>query len=242
MCYYSSQVESKKTYMELEYEFTLKYGHEEYENDYLISGFEAPEVPIITADGEFKKYRWGLMPSWCKDLATAVKLSRQTLNAVGETIDKKPAFRGAVKNGRFCLVPMSGFFDFHHLGKESYPFYIHPKMADYFIFGGLYEHWNNPANNERFDTFSIVTTEANARMAWIHNLKKRMPLILSKSHSHLWIDKDISFEEKKKLIVPYDEELMADYPVRKFLKWDRSKKESPEVLVKTEYPELLLAS
>jgi hypothetical protein len=39
----------------------MKYGHEEYGNEYLISAFDAPEVPILTADGEFKKYQWGLI-------------------------------------------------------------------------------------------------------------------------------------------------------------------------------------
>jgi putative SOS response-associated peptidase YedK len=42
------------------------------------------------------------------------------------------------------------------------------------------------------DTFSIVTTKANAFMEQIHNKKKRMPTILTETQAAEWITPNLS--------------------------------------------------
>jgi putative SOS response-associated peptidase YedK len=72
----------------------------------------APTQPILTAvrDRETGKrqpalMRWGLIPWWAKD----EKLGVSTFNARADTIDRKPAFRDAWRDGKRCLVVTDGF-------------------------------------------------------------------------------------------------------------------------------------
>src|SRR5262245_39685270 len=50
--------------------------------------------------------RWGLVPSWAKDLAAGVK----AINAKAETVADLPTFRAAFK-ARRCLIPASGYYE-----------------------------------------------------------------------------------------------------------------------------------
>ena len=103
---------------------------------------------------------------------------------------------------------------------------------------GLYESWKDRETGQAHNTFTICTTAANERMEWIHNSKKRMPSILSLHHANLWLDKNISFEQKKSLLAPYESSNMLDHPVSRLI---TSKKENPNVEAVTRpfsYPEL----
>lgn len=50
--------------------------------------------------------RWGLVPSWAKD----VKNGARMINARVETVHEKPAFRRAFTRRR-CLLPADGFYE-----------------------------------------------------------------------------------------------------------------------------------
>jgi putative SOS response-associated peptidase YedK len=67
-------------------------------------------VPVIRQNPkepvrELSLLRWGLIPSWAKDLSVAAKM----INARSETAATKPAFRDALKSRR-CLIPADGFW------------------------------------------------------------------------------------------------------------------------------------
>src|SRR5215467_2975143 len=60
--------------------------------------------PIVITEGRERRSRmarWGLVPSWSRDLS----LGDRMINAPAETIDEKPAFRTPFKTQR-CLVPV----------------------------------------------------------------------------------------------------------------------------------------
>jgi putative SOS response-associated peptidase YedK len=64
---------------------------------------------------------------------------------------------------------------------------------------GLYDSWINPNSKEILRTFTIITCEANALMAEIHNTKKRMPLILNAYDEENWLngeDEIVDFQLK----------------------------------------------
>src|SRR5690242_10198570 len=50
--------------------------------------------------------RWGLIPSWAKDM----KIGNSLLNARSESIASKPSFRSAFK-ARRCLIAADGFYE-----------------------------------------------------------------------------------------------------------------------------------
>ena len=55
---------------------------------------------------ELHTVRWGLIPSWAKDLSGAGRL----INARAETVAVKPSFRNAFARRR-CLIPADGYYE-----------------------------------------------------------------------------------------------------------------------------------
>ncbi|HYV74311.1 MAG TPA: SOS response-associated peptidase [Candidatus Binatia bacterium] len=73
----------------------------------------APTQPVLIVRKEhgkkirhFTTMRWGLIPSWAKDMS----IGNRTLNARSETVTTTPAFRDSILTKR-CLVPADGFYE-----------------------------------------------------------------------------------------------------------------------------------
>ena len=165
---------------------------------YFVSGFDHPYLPVITSEG-IDLLEWGLIPSWVKDVKAAKELQSKTLNAVGETAFEKPAFKDSIIRQR-CLVPVNGFFEWRDFNKVKYPHFIRTKSNDIFSIGGIFNKWVDKSSGEIRTTFSILTTPANPMMEKIHNLKKRMPLIIAPEDETLWINPEIEQDEIQFLI------------------------------------------
>ena len=204
---------------------------------YLVSGFSHPRLAIVRQEGVFL-YEWGLIPSWVKDQETANDLRNKTLNAVGETAFEKPSFRKSISLQR-CLLPVSGFYEWREVNGVKYPYYIQLKEQDYFSLGSLYDTWINRETGEIRNTFSIITTPANPMMEKIHNLKKRMPLILSREDEMKWLDPGLKAADIKELIKPFPEAWMKAYTISRDANNARNNRDVPEILKKVEYPELI---
>ena len=204
---------------------------------YLVSGFSHPRLAIVRQEGVFL-HEWGLIPSWVKDQETANDLRNKTLNAVGETAFEKPSFRKSISLQR-CLLPVSGFYEWREVNGVKYPYYIQLKEQDYFSLGSLYDTWINKQTGEIRDTFSIITTPANPLMEKIHNLKKRMPLILSREDEMKWLDPGLKAADIKELIKPFPEAWMKAYTISRDANNARNNRDVPEILKKVEYPELI---
>src|ERR1700704_2940161 len=81
-------------------------------------------VPIVRlAEGkrQFALVRWGLIPSWVKDPRTFSLL----INARGESVIDKPAFRNAMKRRR-CLFPADGFYEWKEVGGRKRAYFVRP--------------------------------------------------------------------------------------------------------------------
>ena len=144
-----------------------------------------PEQKILNVvqldDGSRKGVylHWGLIPSWSKDR----KIASHLINARAETITAKPSFRAAFKKRR-CLIPATGFFEWHQTQAGKQPFHIHYPDNSLFAFAGLWEHWEE--EEKTIYSCTIITTTANDLMRPIH---QRMPLIVAPDHYRLWLDK-----------------------------------------------------
>ncbi len=167
-----------------------------------VSGFAHPVLPVICFKEDrltLETRQWGLIPRWCKDMPTALKLRTQCLNARCETLFEKPAFRSAAPGQRAVLV-VDAFYEHHHFGGRTYPFRIHRKDGQPIVMAALYEDWTDSTTGEVFSTFAIVTTVGNALMAAIHNNPKleagpRMPLMLEGDALDLWLSPHATEDE-----------------------------------------------
>ena len=203
---------------------------------YFVSGFEHPVLPIVKHDGIFL-FEWGLIPAWVKDSRGAADIRTKTLNAVGETAFEKPSFRKSIASKR-CLLGVNGFYEWRDLNKVKYPYLIQSRSNEIFSLGCIYESWVDRVTGEIRNTFSILTTPANPMMEKIHNLKKRMPLILKKEDEAKWIDIKLPAEDVKQLIKPYDESDMTSYTISRNANSARFHRNVPEISDPCEYPEL----
>jgi putative SOS response-associated peptidase YedK len=164
-------------------------------------------VPIVRlAEGkrQFALVRWGLIPSWVKDPRAFSLL----INARGESVVDKPAFRAAMKRRR-CLFPADGFYEWKEEGGRKRPYFVRPKSGGPMAFAGLWETWTGP-NGEEQETAAIVTTSANRTLSAIHD---RMPVIVAPEGFDFWLSDKVDAQTAAALIAPAPENLLEAYEI-----------------------------
>ena len=138
---------------------------------------------------ELRVVRWGLVPSWAKDISIGSRL----INARAETVAVKPAFRRAFARHR-CLLPADGYYEWEKTGDPAkpakQPFYIYRRDGGVLAFAGLYELWrdkNAPDGDPRAWLWSatIITTQAEDEIGRIHD---RMPMVIEPARWADWLD------------------------------------------------------
>ena len=164
---------------------------------------------------ELRVVRWGLVPSWAKDISIGSRL----INARAETVASKPAFRRAFARHR-CLLPADGFYEWEKSGDPKHPakqpYYIHRGDGGVLAFAGLYELWRD---KDRPDddpgawlwTATIITTQAEDEVGRIHD---RMPMVIDPAHWADWLDPTAtSADAVHELLTPATSAHLASYPV-----------------------------
>lgn len=140
------------------------------------------DIPVIRLSPEGKRVlhrlRWGLVPHWAKDPAIGAKLN----NARAEGVMEKPSFRDAFRRRR-CLIPASGFYEWHTEGRVKQPWYFSLKCGEPLAMGGLWESWRAP-DGGILRTCAIITTGPNQLMAPVHD---RMPVLIDREHWRDWL-------------------------------------------------------
>ena len=149
--------------------------------------------------------RWGLVPFWAKE----PDFGARTINARSETAARKPAFRAAFRYRR-CLIPADGFYEWAGSGRKKQPFFIHLENGKPFAFAGLWESWTG-ADGSVLETCTILTTEANEKLAELHH---RMPVILPEASYADWLNpRENRAKVLQPLLKPYPADAFAYYPV-----------------------------
>lgn len=162
-------------------------------------------VATVTVEREkmqrqFQFMRWGLIPSWAKDM----KIGSHTINARSETVAEKPAFRSAIKHRR-CLIIADGFYEWQPQGKKKQPYYFQMGNNEPFAIASLWENWRSP-EAENVVSCSIITTAANETVQPVHD---RMPVILPEDVWEQWLDPSINNSQQVlPLLKPYSSAAM----------------------------------
>jgi putative SOS response-associated peptidase YedK len=164
---------------------------------------------------ELRVVRWGLVPSWAKDVSIGSRL----INARAETVSEKPAYRRAFAKRR-CLLPADGYYEWQVLegaGKKAkQPFFIHRADGGPLAFAGLYELWRDRAVPDGDPdawlwSATIITTSAPDELGQIHD---RMPMVISPGSWADWLDpanNDVS--DLRALLAPAVAGGLDSYPV-----------------------------
>ncbi|HEY2284760.1 MAG TPA: SOS response-associated peptidase [Streptosporangiaceae bacterium] len=167
---------------------------------------------------ELRVVRWGLVPTWAKDISIGSKL----INARAETVHEKPSFRRAFAKRR-CLLPADGYYEWQVLenagprgGKRKQPYFIHRADSGLMAFAGLYELWRDKAVPDGDPaawlwTATIITTSAPDELGQIHD---RMPMTIAPESWADWLDPaNADADDVRALLVPAAARGLATYPV-----------------------------
>lgn len=236
MCYHLSVNRKQK---ELEKRFGAKFAKADlFSPIFYANGFAAPKIPVITNDNPFEIQflTWGLIPGWVKNEEQALDIRFKTLNSRAETILAKPSFRQSARTQR-CFILADGFFDWRLFKGKKYPYYVKLKSDEAFALAGIWDIWQNPENQKKIKTFSIITTEANEFIAKIHNIRKRMPVIFGKKEERHWLE-NLADNDITEMLNPYEAKEMVAYPVSKLITARGEERNVPEILKPFEYKEL----
>jgi putative SOS response-associated peptidase YedK len=189
-------------------------------------------VPVVRLDPrpvagaptrQLEPMRWGLVPSWAKDIAVGSRM----FNARSESLAEKAAFRTALVRRR-CLIPASGYYEWKVLGDGAVagdpagasnagrrgrpkavkqPYYMTPQDGAVMAFAGLWEYWR-PVGGDPVVSMTIITTESVGQLVDIHD---RMPLILPASEWEAWLDPQV---EPGPMLTPPAEDLVRSLELR----------------------------
>ncbi len=158
-------------------------------------------------------YRWGLVPSWAKDL----RVGSRAFNARAESLAERPMFRSALERRRL-IIPADAFYEWQPSPAAAgrRPGRKRPwcfKAADGRLLGlaGLYALWRQGPESEWVTTCTIITTGANALMAPVHD---RMPVVLAPEGYEAWLAPGkLAGGELAHLLSPPPEDLLVAYRV-----------------------------
>jgi len=185
MCY---SVQQKATVKELTEKFNAQFEMPSlYQPKDIINGFDYPLLPVLKSNSQeaFQFLNWGLIPYWAKN----EDIRKNTLNAKLETIEEVASFKTITEQR--CILPVTGFYEWKWLdskGKRKEKYGIGIEEEAVFGLAGLHSSWTNPTNGQVIESFSLLTTSANEIMAEIHNIKKRMPLIMDIQQAKEWLN------------------------------------------------------
>jgi putative SOS response-associated peptidase YedK len=182
---------------------------------------------VVERDGKrmLEQMRWGLVPSWWSKPLKELKLA--TFNARVETVTTKPFFRSAFKRNR-CLLPASGYYEWHTVGKEKQPYYFTRRDGAVMTLAGLWDEWRNPETNELLHSCTMIIGEPNRFVAEVHD---RMPIVLEPAQFGPWLTGQAGLEILKSTA----EEVLDKHPVSKRVNSSRASDEDVTLIKRFEY-------
>jgi putative SOS response-associated peptidase YedK len=187
------------------------------------------EVLAVVEDRDgrrMERLRWGLVPSWAKE----VKLGWKLINARAETLHQRPTYRGLVREtGHRCLVVADGYYEWLRAERPSLPRQpMHFTLAagEPFCFAGLWTRWHPADGGDVVASCTIITTDANALVRPVHH---RMPAILCDPATwEAWLDPALDEQAAAALLEPIAANRLTVRPANPAL--NSARQEGPDCL------------
>lgn len=155
-------------------------------------------------DGCCDAMRWGLVPSWSKDISTKYA----TFNARIESIEDKPAFRNAWRKKQKCLIPAQGYYEWRTEDGHKQPYFVTLPDEQPVVFAGLWDECM--IGDGALRSCTIITTEASDELKSLHH---RMPVMLAVETAKRWLATDTSTADSKSLLVGSEHPEVSVYAV-----------------------------
>lgn len=159
---------------------------------------------VVRSGPSLALLRWGLVPFYARDIREGVRC----INARAEGVAQHRAFARAFRERR-CLVPADGFYEWETAGKAKQPYYVAAADGKPIAFAGIWDRWK-PPEGEVVESFSIITTDANATIAPIHD---RMPVVLPREAWDVWLAPTTPIAELQALLKPAPDSALVARPV-----------------------------
>ena len=101
---------------DIENSFDVELDRELYKLNYNVAPTQ--DLPVVTnqQNKQVSFLKWGLVPSWSKDL----KFGSKMINARIETITEKPSFKKAIQERR-CVVIADGYYEWKKTSQGKEP-------------------------------------------------------------------------------------------------------------------------
>ena len=131
----------------------------------------------------------------------------------GNYFFENASFRVPIRRRR-CLIPVSGFFGWHHGQAQKTPYYVTVKDRPVIALAGVFDCWIDRDSDEVVMTYSVITTEANPMMRHVNNRDCRMPVILHDGDEERWLHPELSDGQIAALLKPYPEQMMVCEPAQ----------------------------
>ncbi|EJP62879.1 DUF159 domain protein [Beauveria bassiana ARSEF 2860] len=166
---------------------------------------------VVCNEGRTISYRlqsmkWGLVPSWSKRNPDHT-LMLKTINCRSDSLSSPGGIWATMKARKRCVVIAQGFYEWLKTRpKEKLPHYVKRQDGQLMCFAGLWDCvqfegvWLDrvnasllvvvlmaPDSDEKQYTFSIITTDSNKQLKFLHD---RMPVIMEPGSDAMrrWLD------------------------------------------------------
>ena len=102
--------------------------------------------------------RFGLIPSWAKD----IDFGRKTYNARTETVAEKPSYKHAWSKRHFALTLADGFYEPNYESGKAVRTRIKQSNGEPMAIASIWDTWTEPETGELIVSFSMLTINADA--------------------------------------------------------------------------------
>ena len=107
---------------------------------------------------------------------------------------------------QLLVEPLNAFFEWSGEKGHKTKWRIRMKDEPLFALAGLWEWWRDPSTQQGVETYTIITTAANAVLAPVHD---RMPVIIGTADYARWLDASAAASS---LLAPYAEDALEIEP------------------------------